>query len=131
MAVQPESLDVLEKAGVPAPQARAIVRAIEIEMDGAQDTLATKQDILLLRQDLNQEVTGLRQELHQEVAGLRREMVEMRHGLELKIETLRGELRTEIHASASGTTRQMYMALLGQMAVLLGIAYFFVTHLTH
>jgi len=39
-----------------------------------------------------------------------------------------GELRTEIHASASSTQRQMYGALLGQMAVLLGIAYFFVTH---
>jgi hypothetical protein len=148
MPVQPQSLDVLEKAGVPAPQARAIVQAIEIEIDGAQDAVATKHDVLRvrqeveglrqelhqevagLRQELHQEVAGLRQELHQESAGLRKEMVEMRHGLELKIEILRGELRSEIHASASSTTRQMYMALLGQMAVLLGIAYFFVTHVT-
>ena len=41
----------------------------------------------------------------------------------------RGELRAEIHAAVSGGTRQMYMALLGQMAVLLGFAYFFATHI--
>ena len=41
---------------------------------------------------------------------------------------LRDELRAEIHASASSTVRQMYGALLGQMAVLLGFAYFFATH---
>jgi uncharacterized membrane protein len=41
---------------------------------------------------------------------------------------LRGELKAEIHGSASSVTRQMYAALLGQMAVLLGFAYFFATH---
>ena len=40
----------------------------------------------------------------------------------------RGELRAEMHATASSGTRQMYMALLGRMAVLLGFAYFFATH---
>ena len=45
-------------------------------------------------------------------------------GLELKIEGL----RTEIHGMGSSIARQMYGALLGQMAVLLGIAYFFVSH---
>ena len=95
MSMQAESLEVLEKADVAPAQARAIVRAIEIELSGAKDTLATKHDVLLLRQ----------------------EMAEMR-----------GELRAEIHASASSITRQMYGALLGQMAVLLGFAYFFATH---
>ncbi|HUN74967.1 MAG TPA: hypothetical protein VMU40_10665 [Steroidobacteraceae bacterium] len=106
--MQADSLEILEEAGVPSPQARAIVRAIEIELDGAKDTLATKHDVLALRQ----------------------EMSEVRHGLEIRIETLRGELRSAIHASAASTTRQMYAALLGQMAVLLGIAYFFVSDLT-
>ena len=41
---------------------------------------------------------------------------------------LRGELKAEIHGSASSVTRQVYTALLGQMAVLLGFAYFFATH---
>jgi hypothetical protein len=104
--MQGESLEVLEKADVPPAQARAIVRAIEIELAGAKDTLATKQDLLLLRQ-----------ELHSEVSGLRREMSD-----------LRGELKAEILGSASRVARQMYTALLGQMAVLLGFAYFFATH---
>ena len=39
-----------------------------------------------------------------------------------------GQLRVEMHTIASGITRQMYMAVLGQMAVMLGFAYFFATH---
>jgi hypothetical protein len=97
--MQAESLEVLEKADMAPGQARAIVRAIEIELAGAKDTLATKHDVLLLRQELRQEIAELR-----------------------------GELRAEIHGSASSITRQMYAALLGQMAVLLGFAYFFATH---
>lgn len=111
--MQAESLEVLENADVPPAQARAIVRAIEIEIGGAKDTLATKHDLLLLGSDVR-EVTA---QLRQEMAPLRQEMAE-----------LRGELKAEIHGSASSVTRQMYGALLGQMAVLLGFAYFFATH---
>ena len=62
-----------------------------------------------------------------QIAGAR-DTLATKHDL-LALELKLGELRTEIHASASSTQRQMYAALLGQMAVLLGIAYFFVTHL--
>src|SRR5690606_36722000 len=48
MTMQPESLEVLEKADVPPVQARAIVCAIEIDIAGATDTLATKHDLLFL-----------------------------------------------------------------------------------
>lgn len=99
MAMQAESLEVLEKAAVVPAQARAIVRAIEIEIAGTKDTLATKQDLQVLRQELRQDMAELR-----------------------------GELKAEIHATVSGVTRQMYLAVLGQMAVLLGFAYFFATH---
>jgi hypothetical protein len=108
--MQAESLEILEMADLSSGQARAIVRAIEIEIAGARDTLATKHDILVLRQEMRQEISDVR-------SGLGQEMAE-----------LRGELKGEIHASASSITRQMYASLLGQMAVLLGIAYFFVTH---
>jgi hypothetical protein len=91
MAMQAESLEVLERAQLPPAQARAIVQAIEIELVGAEDRLATKHDVLHLRQGM-------------------------------------ANLRVEMHIGLSGITRQMYLALLGQMAVLLGIAYFFVTH---
>jgi hypothetical protein len=63
-----ESLEVLEKADVPPAQARAIVRAIEIEIGGAQDTLATKQDLLLLRQELRQDMSNFRQEFNKDVS---------------------------------------------------------------
>ena len=141
MAVLPESLDILEKADVPPVQARAIVRAIELEIAGAKDTLATKHDLLLLREDVHQEMAVMRTEigtlrtdmttlrtdvatLRTDVATLRTDMATMRTDMA----DWRGELRAELHASASSTTRQMCMALLGQMAVLLGFAYFFALH---
>ena len=67
MAVQPASLEVLEKAAVPPAQARAIVQAIEIEIAGAKDTLATKPDSLILRHEMSE----LRAERRQDMAGLR------------------------------------------------------------
>src|SRR5436853_1868385 len=124
MSMQAASLEVLEKANLPAPQARAIVQAIEIEIAGACDTLATKQDTLLLRQDMAELGHDLRKEMSELGHDLRQEMSDLRHGLELKIEGM----RSEVHASASSISRQMYAALLGQMAVLLGIAYFFAAH---
>src|SRR6185436_16881240 len=107
MPMQAESLEVLEKASVAPAQARAIVRAIEIEIAGAKDTLATKHDLIALRAEVRAEVAEL-------AATLRTEMAKQG-----------GELRAEI---ADGT-RQMYLALLGQTAVLLGFFYFFLTQL--
>src|SRR5947208_3104974 len=98
MPVQAASLEILEKADVPAQQARAIVQAIEIEIAGAKETLATKQDILILRSEMH---------------------------------AMRVDLRSDMHAIASGSLRQMYGAMLGQLAVLLGVAYFFVSHVPH
>jgi hypothetical protein len=100
MPMQAESLEVLEKASVAPEQARAIVRAIEIEIAGAKDTLATKRDLDLLRSELRSEIARLG-----------------------------GDLHAEIHRAISGSTRQMYMALLGHMAMTLGFIYFLNTQL--
>jgi hypothetical protein len=91
MPMQAESLEVLERASVAPAQARAIVRAIEIEIGGAKDTLATKRDLDVLRSE---------------------------------IAKLGADLHVEIHRAVSGSTRQMYMALLGHMAMTLGFIYF-------
>jgi hypothetical protein len=48
--------------------------------------------------------------------------------LRQEMSDMRGDLRAEIHGSASSVARQMYAALLGQMAVLLGFACFFAAH---
>jgi hypothetical protein len=50
-------------------------------------------------------------------------------GLRSNLDTRVADLRTEMHANASSNMRQTYLALLSQMAVLLGIAYFCVAHL--
>ena len=100
MAMQAESLEVLEKASVAPAQARAIVRAIEIELAGAKDTLATKRDLDLLRSELRSEMAKLG-----------------------------GDLHAEIHRAVRGSTCQMYMALLGHMAMTLGFIYFLNTQL--
>ena len=94
--MQAASLEILEKAALPPAQAPAIVQAIGIEIAGAKDTIATKQDMLLLRHEVKEKLS---------------------------------ELRSEIHAAAGTNARQMYAAMLGQLAVLLGVAYFFVNHL--
>ena len=91
--MQAESLEVLEKASAAPAHARAIVRAIEIELVGAPATLATKNDLAVLRVDLSAEKTALRAEIGKQGS----------------------ELRGEIY----GATRQMYMALLTQAIVLL------------
>ena len=151
MAVQPASLEVLEKAAVPPAQARAIVQAIEIEIAGAKDTLATRQDMLILRHEMAELRTELRQEMGELRTELRQEMGELRTELRQEMGELRtelrqemGELRTELRRdmvdlrhsfelrfASTVTQPQLYAALPGQMALLLGIAYFFVTHLQH
>lgn len=105
MAMKIESLEVLEKAEVPSAQARAIVRAIEIETSLATDALGSKSDLAAMRHELAASISALA--THAEV----------------------NQVRGEMHALASSATRQMYLAILGQMAVLLGLAYFFATHL--
>ena len=136
--MQPESLEVLEKAEVAPAQARAIVRAIEIEIAGAEDTLATKHDLVLLRRDIREEIGGLRGEvgelrgeffkLRGEFSHLRAEFAELRAELKGDMVKLEARLEAKIHESTSNIARQMYTAVLGQMAVLLGFAYFFATH---
>jgi hypothetical protein len=122
MPMQAESLEILEKGSVAPAQARAIVRAIEIEIAGAKDTLATKHDILMLQQRIDSLGVELRGELRGELAGLAGQ-------LRTEMGKLGGELHAEIHRAVSGSTRQMYLALLGQMAVMLGFFYFFLVQL--
>jgi hypothetical protein len=112
--MQAESLEVLENASVAPAQARAIVRAIEIELAAAKDTLATKHDLL-----------ALRGEVHQLGADLRGETAALAATLRTEIAKQGADLRSEMHRTLSTYARQMYVALLGQTTVLLGFFYFF------
>jgi hypothetical protein len=126
MAMQAESLEVLEKASVAPAQARAIVRAIEIEITGAKDTLATKHDILLLQQRIDALGVELRAEFRSELSG---KIDSLAGQLRAEMAKQGGELHAELHRAVSGSTRQMYLAQLGQMAVMLGFFYFFLIQL--
>ena len=125
MSMQAESLEVLEKASVAPTQARAIVRAIEIEIAGAKDALATKQDVLGLHQALDVLRAELRGEMTALGAAIRVEVAKQIGDVRAEISGVAASLRAEI----SGVTRQMYVALLGQTAVMLGFFYFFIAQL--
>ena|SRR5213082_381791 len=136
MAVQAASLEILEKAAVPPAQARAIVQAIEIEIAGAKDTLATKQDVLILRHEIAELRTELRSEMTELRTELRSEIAELRTELRSKMTELRREVegklsQSEFHAAMTSSVRHMYGAIMGQFALLLGVAYFFVSHGPH
>jgi len=88
----------------------------------AEDTLATKHDLLELRTELRSEMIKL-------AAELRAEMIKLGAELRGEMNKLRGELHAEIHRSVNGSTRQMYLALLGHMAMTLGFVYFLFTQL--
>ena len=121
---------------------------------GAKDTLATKHDILalhhaldVLRAELRGEMTALaaqlrsemaqlaaalRGELAQLAAALRGELAQTASDLRAEMTTQVGGLRSEISSlrtEAGSVMRQMYVALLGQTAVMLGFFYFFLTEL--
>jgi hypothetical protein len=126
MSMQAASLEVLEKANLPAPQARAIVQAIEIEMNATQTTLATKQDLntLATKQDLTAFAT--KQDLKQA-------MSDIAHALELEIDALRTELRAEMHALARDIVRHLYVVIFAvvfvQTTILTGLGYLALSHL--
>jgi hypothetical protein len=128
VAVQAESLEILEKADVAPAQARAFVRAIELEIAAARDVLATKHDFVLLRGEMAELRSELRAEMDALRSELRGEMGALRSELRGEMVKLEARLESKIEASTSAVLRQMYMAILGQMAVLLGFSYFFATH---
>ena len=99
----------------------------------------THRDMGRLETSLREEIVSFKAELREEIASLAASLrVEIANGdasvrgelgqLRTSMAEWRGELRAEIQAAASSGVRQMYMALLGQMAVLLGFAYFFAVH---
>ncbi len=104
MPMQAESLEVLEKASVAPAQARAIVRAIEIEIAGAK------------RAELRGEMSSMTAQLCGEMAQLKRELCD-------EVAEQFGKLRADI----AGLARHMFVALTAQTVVLLGSFYFFFT----
>jgi hypothetical protein len=69
-----ESLQVLESARIAPPEARAIVRAIELEIAGLKGTLATKHDFEGLRNEISKLGVDLHAEINRAASQSTREM---------------------------------------------------------
>ena len=72
--MQAESLQVLESASIAPAEARAIVRAIEIEIAGVKGTLAIKHDFDGLRNEISKLGGDLHAEINRAVSRSTREM---------------------------------------------------------
>ena len=108
MAMQAATLEILEKADLPPHQARAIAQAIELEVSAGHTSLATRQDLL----EVKHEIQVLRQDFQKD------------------LQVTKQELRAEIADSKSEVVRWVFLCILGQSAMLLGIGYFLFSHLT-
>jgi hypothetical protein len=84
--------DALVSIDVPPEKARAVIDAMEREM-GA--TLATKTDLLLLRQDLRQEIGEIRQELRQEVGAVTKQIGQLRQEVNQEFTLVRKEMELQ------------------------------------
>lgn len=108
MAMQAATLEILEKADLPPRQARAIAQAIELEVSAGHTSLVTRQDLLVVKHELQHEIGTVKQDL----------------------QLVKQELRTEIADSKSDVVRWVFLCILGQSAMLLGIGYFLFSHIT-
>ncbi len=94
------SLDILEKTQLPSSQARAILQVMELELAAREDSLATKDEVK-----------------------------DALHSLELRMESMRSELKSDIKGLEGRLMRWVLTCMMGQTAVIAGAVYFGLTHL--
>ncbi|MCU0975526.1 MAG: CCDC90 family protein [Steroidobacteraceae bacterium] len=94
--------DALVSINVPSDKARAVVDAMERDMG---TTLATKQDLLLIRQEvenryelLSRDIGGLRTEVGKDIGSLRIELGSLRASMEKDQGALRAEMAAGLKA---------------------------------
>jgi hypothetical protein len=92
------SLELLERTQLPPAQARAILQVMELEFAARDTALATRTDLRDLESRLGDRI----------------------HGVELKLEALRGELKSDIQA----TVRWNFAFWVVQLAAIAGILKF-------
>jgi len=63
LVMKTATLEYLEKAGLPPPQARAIIRAMEMEWESQQELLTSKADLGNLRSEMKAEFAQLESRL--------------------------------------------------------------------
>jgi chromosome segregation ATPase len=119
------SLDLLEKTQLPPNQARAILQAMELEITAHEVRFCS-------RAELQDSVHSLKDALH----SLETRIDSRCSDLSLKIEALRGELKTDIKSVESKLNavegklmRWTLTCVFSQTAVMAGAVYFALTHM--
>jgi hypothetical protein len=91
-----------------------------------------KEAISALRAELKEEISGLRTELKADISSLRTELKEDISGLRAELKQNMGELRAESKVSAQTNkaelVRWVFVFIMGQFAMLLGVLYFFIRY---
>ena len=86
----------LEKSGIPRVQAEAMIYAqqgiLTDCIEDMHDILATKGDIIDLRDDTRQEIASLREETQKEFTAVRGEIAELREEMRQEFTAVRGEI---------------------------------------
>jgi hypothetical protein len=141
MTVQVATLDILTKRARLDPEvARAIGDAIAMEMNHGRDALATKGELIEVRDGLRREISDFRAEVKGEFAAVRSEMAHEFTAIRAEMAAIRTDtrqefvlVRAEVQVAAAETKtelmRFMFSALIGQTALLVGIMYFMIQHL--
>jgi hypothetical protein len=151
IAMQAATLEILEKADLPPKQARAIAQAIEIEMAAGHGALATRADLLGLQHALESQLGALRHDheskldafrhdhesqfgaLRQELGVFRRDhdsqLGAFKHDHESQFGALRSGLELKMAEHKSELVRWVFLCILGQSAMLLGVGYFLVSNI--
>ena len=150
------TLDILtEKGGFNPQAARAIGEAIDLEIARSRDTSATRDDVgecrrvlgeeiaslrgqadrntSTLRSGLKDEIAALRVELKEDTSALRAQVKEdmsaLRAELKEDISALRARVKEDMSALRAELVRWVFVVIMGQTAMLLGVLYFFVKYL--
>jgi len=112
--IRKATLELLENADIPPPQARAIVQALEDEMISGTEHLATRHDLQLLQGAMRLEIAGVREELHGDMSSfkdeMRGDMSSFKAEMRGEMSSLRGEFSTEMRA-LRGEVRADILAL--------------------
>jgi hypothetical protein len=124
------TLDILtEKGGFNPQAARAIGgEAIDLEIARARDASATREDLSEVRRALSEEGGARGVETERNISVLRTELSAVRAELKGDISALRTELKVAGQAMKADLVRWVFVFIMGQFAMLLGVLYFFIKY---
>jgi seryl-tRNA synthetase len=119
------TLDILtEKGGFNPQAARAIGEAIDLEIARSRAATATREDLSEFRRALSEEIGARGVETEKNISALRTELSGVRAELKDDI----NKLRTEQKGDKADLVRWVFVVIMGQSAMLLGILYFFIRY---